>query len=33
MCGIRVIAKFDGITHQAKPIQKPEGIKKDRIAL
>ena len=31
--GIRIMAKLGGVTHQAKPLEKPEGIKKDKIAL
>ena len=27
------MAKLDGITHQAKPLEKPESMRKDRIAL
>ena len=30
---IRVIAKYDSVTHQAKLPERPEGMKKDRIAL
>ena len=25
--------KLGGVTHQTKPLEKPEGIKKDKIAL
>ena len=27
------MAKLGGMTHQVKPLEKPEGIKKNRIAL
>ena len=31
--GIRIMAKLGGVTHQAKPSEKPRGMKKNRTAL
>ena len=31
--GIRVMAKFGGVTHQAKLLERPKSIKKNRTAL
>ena len=31
--GIRVMAKLDGVTCQAKPLERPRGIRKDKTAL
>ena len=33
MHGIRVMAKLGSVTHQAKPTERVEGMKKDRTAL